>query len=662
MAEQGTSSSGVSQPATLQLAELNQRSASLGTWDVGVFNPHIDEWTYTEKSSGRCKNGAAFRCLLVYLSDPSQYVKGEIVAKNQDRKSLEAAMLKFEGNKCFRMSNVKFQTTTAQEYLHTPLKFVVNMATTKLDPRMSKTDGESIQPQPSMTLSSINDLTQSQRFDVTALVEEFQEVPQSLKNNRVKRVIKLIDEKAESGSKVQETKWNFFSDSTPSKKENATIDILRESIGSIEPITFFGLSGKKMGDGFAIENSKDFFVVKATGNRATQLKDRALTLKSTPTEQRSVLQVSTGASHVNYKDKQGTETFCKLLNQMKDKTQLKCIDDSDTVWQLNWVEISWPECDDNDLCTRDGSRLFPLVCCRDGTGQGPRMRMTDESALALAQVTSKEQFLLQHAQCKYTFPPMAAVKVVRSTHKRNEASSGGSHPVPDDSEYINFTIVEAADQPLNERPTLATLDLIPLMPYVEHDSASILPCALHMVKASAHYAFQIRIQLSASIEPLILPCQKIICLVKSTKDSTTHQLGTSGFKVVTHDVECMLGDYDKCRDQTTSTSKFILSSTCPVENVTSYKLNPPRGKAQYAFVTITGKIDDVFVVDHVLHLSPEEATDAKESLWQLLLLGCRSSQMDLKRKNEWTEDISPAQAKRCRSLGRAPTAAAIPSF
>ena len=137
------------------------------------------------------------------------------------------------------MSNVKFQTTKAQEYSHTPLKCVVNLASTTFDPRMSKTDGECVQPQPSMTLCSINDLTQNQRSDVTALVEEFQEVPQSLKNNRVKRVIKLIDQQSESASKVQETKWNFYSDSPPSKKENATIDILRKSIGSIEPITSF---------------------------------------------------------------------------------------------------------------------------------------------------------------------------------------------------------------------------------------------------------------------------------------------------------------------------------------------------------------------------------------------------------------------------------------
>ena len=35
--------SGVLQPAELQFAELNLRSALLGSWDVGIFNPGIDK-------------------------------------------------------------------------------------------------------------------------------------------------------------------------------------------------------------------------------------------------------------------------------------------------------------------------------------------------------------------------------------------------------------------------------------------------------------------------------------------------------------------------------------------------------------------------------------------------------------------------------------------
>ena len=115
MAAPTSTSSGGSQPAVLQLAELNQRSASLGSWDVGIFKPRIDEWTYLEKSTKREKKGAAFRCLLVYLPDPSQYVKGEILVMGcRNMKPLEEATEKFKENKSFHMQLVKFQANTAQ--------------------------------------------------------------------------------------------------------------------------------------------------------------------------------------------------------------------------------------------------------------------------------------------------------------------------------------------------------------------------------------------------------------------------------------------------------------------------------------------------------------------------------------------------------------------
>ena len=37
--------SGVLQPAGHGLAELNQRSASVGWWDVGIFKLDIERWT-----------------------------------------------------------------------------------------------------------------------------------------------------------------------------------------------------------------------------------------------------------------------------------------------------------------------------------------------------------------------------------------------------------------------------------------------------------------------------------------------------------------------------------------------------------------------------------------------------------------------------------------
>ena len=69
-------SSGGSHPAGLQLAELNQRSASLGSWDINMFEPDIHEWTYSDKKTLQKRKGAAFRGLLVSVTNPSHYANG----------------------------------------------------------------------------------------------------------------------------------------------------------------------------------------------------------------------------------------------------------------------------------------------------------------------------------------------------------------------------------------------------------------------------------------------------------------------------------------------------------------------------------------------------------------------------------------------------------
>ena len=59
-----------------------------------------------------------------------------------------------------------------------------------------------------------------------------------------------------------------------------------------------------------------------------------------------------------------------------------------------------------------------------------------------------------------------------------------------------------------------------------------------------------------------------------------------------------------------------------MENVMAYKLNPPRGKAQHALVTISAKTGNAFVVEQLQHLTVEEALAASNSLWKNLIVSC----------------------------------------
>ena len=155
---------------------------------------------------------------------------------------------------------------------------------------MSKAEGGVLQAQPSMTLSEINDLSQTKRFCVTALVEQTGD-PRSTKYNRVMRVVKIIDQE-DSCTKMHEATFTFCTDAKPNKKDSATIHTSRQSEGSGVPLTFCGLSEKKIQDGSSIETSQEFFVVKVIGNRAEKLPAGAQTLLATPAESRDVVQLA----------------------------------------------------------------------------------------------------------------------------------------------------------------------------------------------------------------------------------------------------------------------------------------------------------------------------------------------------------------------------------
>ena len=117
---------------TQALPELNQRSAGLGLWDVGIFNPAIHHFRWTAKATGREKTGADFRCTLVSASDPSQYVNAHMSMRSDNMGPLQQAEAKFKANLKFRISKVALESSVKQEYLHTPIKLKIDLTKTCL--------------------------------------------------------------------------------------------------------------------------------------------------------------------------------------------------------------------------------------------------------------------------------------------------------------------------------------------------------------------------------------------------------------------------------------------------------------------------------------------------------------------------------------------------
>ena len=156
---------------TQALAELNQRSAVLGQWDVGIFRPAIHEWKYTIKSTRQPKTGKAFRCTLVSVLDPSQYVSAHVQMRYDNVTPLQEAEAKFKANLKFRISKVWFDSSAQHEYLHTPIKHRIELAKTKADALMQAKQGETVQPSPAMSIQDCKKLQRAHRFDVIAIMD-----------------------------------------------------------------------------------------------------------------------------------------------------------------------------------------------------------------------------------------------------------------------------------------------------------------------------------------------------------------------------------------------------------------------------------------------------------------------------------------------------------
>ena len=239
------SASAASQRADTQaLAELNQRSAGLGLWDVSIFRPYIHEWKYTPKATGQPKAGAAFRCTLVSVLDPSQYVNAHIQMRSGNMAPLQQAAAKFKADLKFRMSKVGFDSSAKQEYLHTPLKRRIDLARAKTDPLMQAKQGETVQPSPAMSIKDCKMLQQAQRFDVTALMDAMSEV-RSVNVTRQVVSVTIIDDSGNDGKPGQLT-FAFFMDLPRSKADALTMNILRQSQDNEvkQVFSFFALQGK----------------------------------------------------------------------------------------------------------------------------------------------------------------------------------------------------------------------------------------------------------------------------------------------------------------------------------------------------------------------------------------------------------------------------------
>ena len=105
-------------------------------------------------------------------------------------------------------------------------------------------------------------------------------------------------------------------------------------------------------------------------------------------------------------------------------------------------------------------------------------------------------------------------------------------------------------------------------------------------------------------------------------------------------------------------------SFCTVKTSPDYQLKPARGmKTQTAFVVITDVLEEgsadkppVLLVESLEKIPDEDAAAALDHIRRLIQFASLTAKMQgTSATRQWTDDISPANAHKCRRLGKAPT-------
>ena len=242
---------------------------------------------------------------------------------------------------------------------------------------------------------------------------------------------------------------------------------------------------------------------------------------------------------------------------------------------------------------------------------------------------------------------MSSVKLVRKPGDAQQLAGAAS--------ASQLQLVEGMDQSLAVAPAKSTFDLLPLARACSNHSSGIRPACLRNIRPSVQYALAVE-EVDSTGETVLVPCQKVVALVRSCSKSKLEKLG-NGFNLVTDGVQDVIPAGTKAA---TPDQEFSLTTMCTADNLTQYKLDPPRGQKQHALVTITDVAAGQFVVETVELVSSENLTHLTTSMttWvrlaKELVLG-DSVTGDWKRSLPWTDVSSPASAKKCRTLGRCPT-------
>ena len=642
------------------LAHLSAQSAAIGLWEVLIFAPETTEREYTYQGSKR--TSYIFRCLLVSTKDPTQYVLGESRGKGITPQVLREMVERFKQGLVFRMTKPSFVSNVKQQYNSAPKSEVISMMHTTFTPVLCSA-GKPTMPEPSIPISTCMSIDREQLFDVMGIVREVSELlpggRTSSGQERVRCTCKIID-----GSKMPGTDQTcdlpitIFADkpSNSSVALPAMFQELKEAATNQWAVAIFGIQGKQSTDNgkaaWSFTSSFTFSVVRASKTlKGTQLETEVKRLL----EEQSA-SVPMPATHVSsmdvasFADQLGTETTCALFSTILRRTRLQAIENENTIWQINWCRVYLPE-KGVQVTTHDASRLWMRVKVEDETGSF-HLYMNEKAALALAGVEDKSAFEAAHAQDILYFPAKASVKILRKglafeTPNAKATETSNSVAQPDPTCYI----VEAMEQPLEDTRSKRSLVLLKLMENTKVNTDVCVPAAASIVHKEPHYGLSVEYVVDQAL--VKKTCITALVLVEANVASKMERVN-EGFMMTT----------EKVKDALDDTFVFTLISYCSLTNAPDYQLKPTRQKrAQMALVTISDVLETgsaekptTFLATSIEKLSENDAETARDHMRRTMFFtSLAAKQQGAGPNNVWTEELSPANASKCRRLGKSPT-------
>ena len=642
------------------LAHLSAQSAAIGLWEVLIFAPETTEREYTYQGSKR--TSYIFRCLLVSTKDPTQYVLGESRGKGMTPQVLREMVERFKQGLVFRMTKPSFVSNVKQQYNSAPKSEVISMMHTTFTPVLCSAEKPTM-PEPSIPISTCMSIDREQLFDVMGIVREVSELlpggRTSSGQERVRCTCKIIDGSKMPGTdRTCDLPITIFADkpSNSSVALPAMFQELKEAATNQWAVAIFGIQGKQSTDNgktaWSFTSSFTFSVVRASKTlKGTQLETEVKRLL----EEQSA-SVPMPATHVSsmdvasFADQLGTETTCALFSTILRRTRLQAIENENTIWQINWCRVYLPE-KGVQVTTHDASRLWMRVKVEDETGSF-HLYMNEKAALALAGVEDKSAFEAAHAQDILYFPAKASVKILRKglafeTPNAKATETSNSVAQPDPTCYI----VEAMEQPLEDTRSKRSLVLLKLMENTKVNTDVCVPAAASIVHKEPHYGLSVHYVVDRAL--VKKTCITALVLVEANVASKMERVN-EGFMMTT----------EKVKDALDDTFVFTLISYCSLTNAPDYQLKPTRQKrAQMALVTISDVLETgsaekptTFLATSIEKLSENDAETARDHMRRTMFFASLAAkQQGAGPNNVWTEELSPANASKCRRLGKSPT-------